>query len=304
VASFSAALPREASAPFEGYLRALSARALSANTIDAYRRDLSQFAEFCARIDVAPSRADADTIRRFLTWLSTRRFARSSVARKAAAISGYYAWLARTGSRPDDPAVGMMRPKRARKLPAVLKRTEVEAVLRLPPCDSAGGVRDRAVLECLYASGARVSELCGIDVDDVDLERGRVRLMGKGSKERFAPLGDPARDALSAYLREARPALVRATTPAGAIFLNGRGKRMTPRDVRRIVERYLREAAPRGGSPHTFRHSFATHLLEGGADLRSVQELLGHVDLRTTQIYTHVSREHLRRVYERSHPRA
>jgi len=289
-------------APFDAYLRTVTARGLAANTLDAYRRDLLQYGEFCARAGVHPPAASLDHLRRFLAWLGTRGYARTSVARKAAALSGYYAWLVRTGSRRDDPSAALVRPKRARTLPAVLKRSQIDTVLRLPPSDDPVGVRDRAVLETLYASGARVSELCALDLDDVDLDAGRVKLFGKGSKERFALLGDPARDALAAYVAHARQALLRAGTPA--VFVNGRGKRMTPRDVRRLVERYLNEVGPGAGSPHTFRHSFATHLLEGGADLRSVQELLGHVDLRTTQIYTHVSREHLRQVYERSHPHA
>jgi site-specific recombinase XerD len=289
---------------FVPFLRSLSARGLAQNTRDAYRRDLDQYAMFSARAGVDVITADAAHIRRFLAWLGTRGFARASVTRKAAALSGFYASLARTGVRDDDPSLLVSTPKRIRTLPAVLKPSQIDAVLALPPGDDAIGVRDRAVLEMLYASGARVAELCGLDLDSLDLEAGRVRLMGKGSKERFAPLGEPARDSLGTYLAEVRPGMLRHDSPRTAVFLNRRGKRLTPRDVRRIVSRYLGEVTPGKGSPHTFRHSFATHLLEGGADLRSVQELLGHVDLRTTQIYTHVSRERLRQIYERSHPRA
>jgi integrase/recombinase XerC len=282
----------------------LDTRGLSANTVAAYRRDVVQFASFCERASIDPAEAVAADLRRFLAWLGTRGFARASIARKAASLGAFYDYLVRSGRRTDDPASLVSAPKQGRRLPAVLKRGQIDAMLALAPSDDPIGVRDRAVMEMLYASGARVGELVALDIDSLDLDGARVRLLGKGSKERFAPLGEPAMDALRVYLRDSRPEFLVPASPPGALFLNGRGKRMTSRDVRRIVHRYLSQAGPGKGSPHTFRHSFATHLLEGGADLRSVQELLGHVDLRTTQIYTHVSRERLRQVYERSHPRA
>ena len=286
------------------FLDSLTERAVSQNTLLAYASDLDQFTEFCRRSKTEPPTAGLTDLRRYLAWLTTRDFARTSIARKAAALRAYYAFLVRAGIRADDPGSLIQAPVRAKPLPPVFKRSQVDAILSLPPDDDPAGVRDRAILEMLYASGARVSELASLDLDALDLDGSRVRLLGKGSKERYAPLGEPALDALRAYLATARHQLMTETSPPQALFVNARSKRITPRDVRRIVERYVREASPGKGSPHTFRHSFATHLLEGGADLRSVQELLGHADLRTTQIYTHVSRERLRQIYDEAHPRA
>lgn len=280
-------------------------RNLSPNTVAAYRRDLEQFGEFCRRLRADPLRASPDTVRRFLAWLTTRGFARSSVARKAASLRSFYRFLARISERRDNPAALVVTPKRGRPLPSVLKRGQVEALLDLPPGDEPAGLRDRAILELLYGAGIRVEELCSLDVDGVDFRDRRVRVLGKGSKERVVPLGEPALDALRRYLAKARPAMSAPGAPPAALFYNLRGKRIGQRDVRAMVTRYAREIAPASRiSPHTLRHTFATHLLEGGADLRSVQELLGHVDIGTTQIYTHVSRERLRRIYELAHPRA
>lgn len=290
--------------PVQKFLRSLSERGASANTILAYGADLDQYTEFCRRMGIDPVRAGVADLRRFLAWLTTRSFARTSISRKAATLRGFYDFLAKAGLRSDDPASLIQAPVRGRTLPPVFKQKQVDALLELPPDDGPAGVRDRAILETLYSSGARVGELAGLDLDALDLDGRRVRLLGKGSKERYAPLGEPALDALRAYLDDARGRLMRDGSPRDAVFFNARGKRITPRDVRRIVERYVREVTNGKGSPHTFRHSFATHLLEGGADLRSVQELLGHADLRTTQIYTHVSRERLRQIYDDAHPRA
>jgi integrase/recombinase XerC len=187
----------------------------------------------------------------------------------------------------------------------VLPRDAVDPLLTLPPDDDPIGVRDGVILEVLYGGGVRVGELVALDVDDLDLPARRARVRGKGRKERMVPLGDAATEALEHYLHGARTAMMREGSPAGALFFNRKGKRMGVRDVRAMVERYASEALPgHHVTPHTFRHTYATHLLEGGADLRSVQELLGHADLRTTQIYTHVSRERLRSVYDRAHPHA
>ncbi|MCA1833106.1 MAG: tyrosine recombinase [Actinomycetota bacterium] len=291
----------------EEFLSWLAARGRGENTTQAYRRDLMQFAEFCSMRRRAIEAATIEDIRLFLAKRQTLGASPRTLARKAAALRGYYGHLARRRLRADDPTALLETPKIARTLPRVLKRSQVEAILDLPPDDDATGLRDRAVLEMLYSSGARATELSSLDLDAIDLDGRRVRLLGKGSKERFAPLGDPALDALAGYLDGARAAFLRPETPPShrtAVFLNARGRRMTRRDLARIVARYMREAAPGKGSPHTFRHSFATHLLEGGADLRSVQELLGHADLRTTQIYTHLSRERLRQIYDDAHPRA
>lgn len=278
----------------------------SENTVAAYRRDLTQFLEFCARLGVSPLEITTADIRRFLAQRGTLGDARSTVARKASAVRSFFRFLVlRSKDREDNPATLVVSPKRARRLPHVVKPSQVSALLRLPPSDDPYGCRDRAILELLYGAGMRVGELVGLDVDGIDFRRRQVRVLGKGRKERMVPLGEPAGDALHRYLEEARPQLAGERSPAGALFYNHRGNRMGQRDVRAMVTKYVAEAIPGGKvSPHTFRHAFATHLLDAGADLRSVQELLGHVDLKTTQIYTHVSRERLRKVYDDAHPRA
>jgi len=288
------------------FLRHLeSERNLSPNTVDAYRNDLDQFFEFCRRERTDPMTAKHQTVRRYLAWLTTRGFARASVHRKAASVRAFYRFCIKRGERADNPAMLVATPKKGSRLPAVLKRSQVDALVTLPPADDPIGLRDRAVMELLYSCGIRVAELTGLDVDEVDFGRAQVRVMGKGSRERIVPMGEPASEALRTYVARARSALIRDGSPPAALFFNRRGKRLGQRDVRALVTTYAREVVPGGKvSPHTFRHTFATHLLEGGADLRAVQELLGHVDLRTTQIYTRVSRERLRRVYDLSHPRA
>lgn len=280
-------------------------RNLSPNTIQAYRRDLEQFTAFCMREGAAPEDAGVQVIRRFLAERTRNGDARTTVARKASALRAFGRFVVRLGIREDNPASLVVTPKRGRPLPAVMKQTQVDAVLELPPDDDPVGVRDRAILELLYGCGIRVGELVALNLDSIDHRRRQIRVMGKGSKERLVPMGVPAEQALERYMAEARPQLKRDTSPPDALFYNRRGKRMGQRDVRHMVAGYAREAVPGGRvSPHTFRHTFATHLLEGDADLRSVQELLGHVDLRTTQIYTHLSRERLRKVYDDTHPRA
>ncbi|MFY9586187.1 MAG: tyrosine recombinase [Actinomycetota bacterium] len=288
------------------FLRHLSSeRNLSPNTVDAYRRDLNQYFEFCRRERSDPDTATYRTVRRYLAWLTTRGFARASIHRKAAALRAYYRFAVRLGVRGDNPATMVQTPKKGSRLPTVLKRAQVETFLGLPPEDDTIGLRDHAILELLYACGIRVGELTGLDLDEIDFGRAQVRVMGKGSRERIVPMGEPAADALRTYLAKARSWFIKDASPPAALFYNRRGKRLGQRDVRALVTRYAKEAAPGGKvSPHTFRHTFATHLLEGGADLRAVQELLGHIDLRTTQTYTRVSRERIRQVYDISHPRA
>ena len=288
------------------FLRHLSAeRDLSPHTVAAYRRDLEQYLEFCGRLRADPVTASHQTVRRFLAWLTTRGMARASIHRKAATLRAFYRFCVRRGVRADNPATVVATPKRASLLPSVLKRTQAAILVELPPTDEPDGVRDRAILELLYGCGIRVGELTALDIDEVDFSSGHVRVLGKGRKERIVPLGEPAADALRTYLAKARSWFMKDGSPPAALFYNRRGKRIGQRDVRAVVTKYAREVVPGGKtSPHTFRHSYATHLLEGGADLRTVQELLGHVDLRTTQIYTRVSREKLRQVYELTHPRA
>jgi tyrosine recombinase XerC len=280
-------------------------RNLSPNTVAAYRRDLGQFIEFCARLHTDVMRADAKVIRRFLAQRVTLGDARTSIARKASALRTFYRFAVRRSWRRDNPASLVTTPKRARTLPQVMKHTQVQSLLELPPDDDPFGTRDRAILEVLYGSGVRVSELTGLDLDDVDFASARLRVVGKGRKERLVPLGQDGMDALRRYITHARARTMREGSPPAALFYNRKGRRIGQRDVRAMVEKYAKEVIPGGKvSPHTFRHTFATHLLEGNADLRSVQELLGHVDVKTTQIYTQVSRERLRKVYDQAHPRA
>jgi site-specific recombinase XerD len=243
-------------------------------------------------------------LRRYLAFLSTRGYARRSLARKVAALRRYFGWLRRTGAIEVDPAVRLSAPSGEGRLPRVLGRAELEVLLDDPPARAGGEpeavrLRDDAVLELLYGSGLRVAELCGLGCDDVDLGHRLVMVWGKGSKQRQVPVSPVAATAVSRWLTAGRPALAGELSPADALFLNRRGRRLTPRDVRRILDR----RAPVPTHPHALRHSFATHLLDGGADLRVVQELLGHASLQTTQVYTHVSKEHLLSVYEASHPR-
>jgi integrase/recombinase XerC len=304
-------------------------RGLSGHTVAAYRRDLTQFLQFAGRAGVTdPTQADPLLLRRFLALQRTRGLAAASIARKAAALRSGFRFLARRGLVADDPAAGLGVPRGPKRLPVVLKPRQVDRLLAGPDPVDPIGLRDRAILELLYATGIRVGELCGLRLGDVDLAADTVLVLGKGGKQRVVPFGEPARVALLDYLvkgraamlpgpDQPRPASARARTGAApapgpdgtgdreALFFNRRRRPMTQRDVRGMLERYrVAAGAPAGTSPHTLRHSYATHLLEGGADLRAVQELLGHVALTTTQTYTHVSNERLRRVYEQAHPRA
>jgi site-specific recombinase XerD len=287
-------------------------RGLSGNTVAAYHRDVLQFFRFAARARVTdPAAVDHLLLRRFLAQLRTRGLADSSIARKAAALRACFRLLARRRLIPTNPAADLGAPRGPRRLPVVLKQRQVEVLLARPEPRDAVGLRDRAILELLYATGMRVGELCGLRLGDVDLRSQVAWVHGKGGKERLVPFGEPARAALREYLAEGRALMLPEAAdrdPADdqrALFFNRRRRPITTRDVRGMIDGYRRVLdVPRGTSPHALRHSFATHLLEGGADLRSVQELLGHVALTTTQTYTHVSNERLRRVYEEAHPRA
>ena len=287
-------------------------RDLSPHTIAAYASDLRQFSEWLKRGGiVAVHQIERRTMRRYLAYLGQRGYARRSIARKMSAIRCFLEWGVMRGLAGSNPAQDVRAPKLDRPLPKVLRASEAAALCELPPDDDPVGVRDRAVLEILYGSGLRVAELCSLDLEDVDLRAGRIRVTGKGRKERQVLLTEPAQDRLRRYLNEARPMLLsRAGRGDGnapglsAVFLNQRGRRLNPRSVRACLDRLLRGEGRSPIGPHALRHSFATHLLDNGADLRIVQELLGHESLATTQIYTHVSSERLRAVYERSHPRA
>ncbi|HEY3844503.1 MAG TPA: tyrosine recombinase XerC [Acidimicrobiales bacterium] len=273
----------------------LTGRARATRT--AYLSDLAAFAEWMGRSDVSgPDGVDRLHLRRYLASLGTRRLSRATVARKAAALRCYFAWSHRQGRLGSDPARSLRAPAGGGRLPRVLAAGEVGSLLSGPdvtPLDW----RDLAVLELLYAAGLRVSELCGLDREGVDLAGRTVTVLGKGGKQRRVPIHDAAASALARWLADGRDGMA---GPPEAVFVNRRGARLGPRDVRRILDR--RAASPT--HPHALRHTFATHLLDGGADLRVVQELLGHASLATTQIYTHVSKERLRSVYEGTHPRA
>jgi integrase/recombinase XerC len=284
-------------------------RRLSEHTVHAYRGDMASLAEFLGRAGVPLLEAPYPALRRWLAQLATLGYARSSIGRKAASVRTFYTWAWRRGLAKSNPAALLARPAAASRLPTVLKSSEAARLATAPQGDHPVALRDRATLELLYGSGLRVAELCGLDVADVDLDAQRVRVFGKGSKERVVPVGDFAAEAVRAYLRDGRSWFVDRALAGrrelDAMFFNRRGKRLSPRDARTIVERHV------GGllqgkkvSPHTLRHSFATHLLEGGADIRAVQELLGHASLATTQRYTHVSKGRLFDAYHRSHPRA
>jgi integrase/recombinase XerC len=274
-------------------------------TVAAYRQDLAAFVEWAERASIDdPGAVDRRTLRRYVAYLGTRRYARRTIARRASSLRRYFGWLVRTGRLAVDPAAGLSAPGGDGRLPRVLRADELASLLDQPPVvvDSDPASirwRDDAVLELLYGSGLRVAELCGLRPGDLDLQAGTVTVWGKGAKQRQVPITPPAVDALRAWLERGRTELVGDDTPADAVFLNRRGRQLAPRDVRRIIDR--RAAAPT--HPHALRHTFATHLLDGGADLRVVQELLGHADLSTTQHYTHVSKERLRSVYEATHPR-
>jgi len=283
----------------EAFLRSLSS--LSANTVAAYGGDVADFVTWAERAELdGPAAVDHLSLRRYLAFLATRRLARRSIARKAAALRRYFAWLRRTGAIPADPSRRLAAPRGESRLPHVLKADELELLLAAGPADDPVDLRDRAVVELLYGSGLRVGELCGLRPVDVDPARRQLLVWGKGAKQRQLPMSEASASAVEAWLAGGRTAMVGDGSPADAMFLNRRGRRLTPRDVRRILDR--RAAAPT--HPHALRHTFATHLLDGGADLRAVQELLGHEDLATTQLYTHVSKERLRTVYEATHPRA
>jgi integrase/recombinase XerC len=292
---------------------AASLTAASPNTVVAYRSDVAQLAEWVARSDVTtPAGVDRLLLRRYVAALTTRRLAKRTIARKVAALHRYFDWARRAGLVATDPSVALRAPSGEGRLPRVLDRRELDVLLGdadhpAAQADDDGDDdtepvwrrrRDDAVLEVLYGSGLRVSELCGADLDAFDRPAGAITVWGKGAKQRRVPLSEPAVDALVEWVAVRRDVVGADAGPA--LFGNERGKRLTPRDVRRIIDR----RADRPTHPHALRHSFATHLLDGGADLRVVQELLGHADVATTQRYTHVSKERLRQVYGETHPRA
>lgn len=285
-------------------------RNVSPNTIAAYRDDLESFIGFLcndylsmARDQLALARVDHLAVRSYLAHLSRRKLSRATVARHLSALRSFFKYLVREGVVDANPARTVATPKREKHLPAVLQTSDVALLLEQPDTTVTLGLRDAAWLELLYASGLRISELTGIDVDDLELRSRLVKVRGKGSKERIVPFGTKAEAAIRAYLA-VRGELIR-NAEEEAVFVNYRGERITTRSVRRLFDGYVRDAALRAGvSPHTLRHSFATHLLNAGADLRGIQELLGHASLSTTQKYTHLNDWQLMAVYKKAHPRA
>jgi len=299
-------LPPLLAEALEAFVRHLALeRGRSAHTVRAYAGDLSGLLQHAARLGVTgPDGLDLAVLRSWLARLRTGGAARTSLARRGSSARVFTAWVHRRGLLEDDPGLLLASPRGHRPLPDVLEQDEAARLLDSVDGDAPVDLRDRAALELLYATGIRVGELCGLDVDDVDAGRRVVRVMGKGGKERSAPYGVPAAQAVDAWLERGRPAWATGRSGA-ALLLGARGGRVDQRAVRSLVHRRLADlpGAPDAG-PHGLRHSAATHLLEGGADLRSVQELLGHATLATTQIYTHVSVERLRTSYDRAHPRA
>jgi len=287
-------------------------RHASHETVRSYTSDLRQFQTFMttkypAAHVLDPATVQTESIRAYLHWLDHKREKSTSMARKLASLRSFYRYLQREGRVGLNPAEAIRTPKQSKYLPRVLTKGDAAALMEFPADQTGGAFRDRALLETLYSTGARVSELVGINLEDVRASEGLVHLRGKGRKERIVPIGDVALRTIQAYLAQ-RPLVdsrnLTTKRVSSPVFRNSRGGRLTTRSVARIVARYSKRLAGGSVSPHTLRHSFATHLLDEGADLRSIQEMLGHVSLSTTQKYTHLATDQLLAVYDKSHPRA
>jgi integrase/recombinase XerC/integrase/recombinase XerD len=292
---------RDALAIFD---RDLTVRSAAESTRRAYGNDVGQLAEWASALGKPPGSLKHRDLRRFAASLTDRGISKAGVARKLAAIRAFYAAQLRAGEVSANPADLVATPKRDRKLPRVLSREEMQTLLDRIPTRTPLELRDRAMLELAYSCGLRAEEVVNLDVDAPDFESERLRIEGKGGKTRFVPIGEPAQAALARYLERGRRALT-GVRREDALLVSKSGRRLHPSDVRRRLQRWVREAAIAGGvSPHALRHSFATHLLTNGADLRIIQELLGHADISTTEIYTHTTRDHVRGAHRRAHPRA
>jgi integrase/recombinase XerC len=275
-------------------------------TVKNYRQEIAQFLAFLKEEGIDSwEGVDRHVLRRYLAWLKDQGYVKASIARKVSELRSFCRYLVREGILSSNPILAISSPKVPKRLPEYLDLHEVDALLSAPDTSTSQGLRDRAILEMLYATGLRVSELVGLDIGDVEWSGAKLRVLGKGNKERLALLGNPAQRALERYLREGRPELVRDRQPTSALFVNRFGGRLSERSVRMLLDKYAKAAGlGKRVYPHMLRHTFATHLLDGGADLRVVQELLGHADLATTQVYTHVSQARAREVYLKSHPGA
>ncbi|MCL6588554.1 MAG: tyrosine recombinase XerC [Firmicutes bacterium] len=298
----------------------------SIHTVESYALDLRQFLEFLGQEQIHHLELiNHLVIRKYLARMKSIPLARATISRKMSCIRSFFKFLCAQDYLKDNPALGVSIPKREKRLPEFLYSEEMAALLSLPDQSTKLGIRNQAILEILYSSGLRLREIVGLKLSDLDLSAGYLRVFGKGAKERLVPLGGYAKRSLELYLEKVRPGLVMnnslkasaspsgdgtcakigAVKPVENVFLNYRGTRLSGRSIQRMLAKYIQQlAVARKISPHTIRHSFATHLLENGADLRVVQELLGHVDISTTQIYTHVTKERIRTVYLKSHPRA
>lgn len=303
---------------FMDYLRV--EKGVSIHTLSAYGRDITQFITYLrqekglmpvgrrsrpGRQEKFLSKVTHLHLRAYLAYLKEREYTPASINRKLASLRSFFRYLCRKRGLKVNPVLALSSPKLGKRLPVFLDRIEVDKLLSLPEIKKPAGLRDWAILELFYASGMRVSELVGLNLLDIDLGSDEVRVFGKGKKERIVLTGSKAKQAMKRYLQEGRPQLIGQMVDEEALFINRFGGRLTVRSVQRMVNKYIRIMGERKKvSPHTLRHTFATHLLEGGADLRSVQELLGHASLSTTQIYTHVTEERLKLVYDQAHPRA
>ena len=289
---------------FIEYIRA--ARNASPHTVRGYASDIAQFVAFLEGDELGTNPADVDSriMRRYLARLQKQGISKRSVARKLASLRAFFRHLLRKGLIEADPTTGLPSPKMEKRLPKFLRDEHIESLMQRPDVTQSIGLRDAAILETLYATGMRVSELVGLDLRDMDLSSGEIKVLGKGSKERITLIGRAAKEALVTWLNFGRGKLL-ADPRESAVFLNRNGGRLTARSINRLVDKYFGMVSDEMKiSPHVLRHTFATHMLEHGADLRSIQELLGHASISTTQIYAHVSRERLKQVYEQAHPRA